>query len=237
MATSLVKVMSELGFHRFSVVGHDRGGRAAYRLALDHPEAVIALAVVSILPTFAMWARLRDNAYAMKAFHWFLLAQPTPFPERLLQAAGRPYLHATLREWTKSHELSVFDPRALAAYEHAYALASTIEAACGDYRAGWTIDRLHDQADLDAGRTIDCPVLALWGGTEFPDAAEVLLEWQRIAKHVMGHELPCGHFAAEEEPDTVYVTLQSFLTEHGMAAHERRQERVSRRPDDEGARL
>jgi haloacetate dehalogenase len=211
VAMDLVAAMGELGFSRFLVAGHDRGGRVAYRMALDHPDRIAGLAVISILPTFAMWERLQTNEYAMKAFRWFLLAQPPPFPEMLIAAAGVKYLHATLSGWTKDKDLLAFDPQALAAYEAAYTTASTIKASCEDYRAGWTMDRFHDQADLDRGQKIACPTLALWGSVEFADEALMLGAWQRIASDVSGRALDCGHFAPEEAADEVEEALRVFL--------------------------
>jgi haloacetate dehalogenase len=217
MAADLVAAMGELGARRFFVASHDRGARVGYRLALDHPDRVTGLAVLNILPTFAMWERLRDNNYAMKAFRWMLLAQPAPFPETLIKRAGIAYLHATLAGWTKGGHLSPFDPRALAAYEAAYSTDKTIEASTADYRAGWTVDRFHDQADLDAGRKIACPTLALWGTAEFPDEAAFLTAWRRIASNLIGCPLDCGHFPAEESPDEVYHALHGFFRRIGSA--------------------
>jgi haloacetate dehalogenase len=211
MAADLVAAMEELGAKRFFVASHDRGARVGYRMALDHPERVAALAVLNILPTFAMWERLRDNDYAMKAFRWMLLAQPSPFPEMMIKGAGLAYLHATLSGWTKAGNLSPFDPRALAAYEASFRTDKTIAASAADYRAGWTIDRFHDQADLDLGRKIACPTLALWGTKEFPDQTEFLAAWRRIAANLTGCPLDCGHFPAEEAPDDVFQALHGFL--------------------------
>lgn len=211
MARDLIAAMGELGFSAFSVVGHDRGARVAYRMALDHPAAVASLVLVSILPTFAMWSRLESNDYAMKAFRWFLLAQPPPFPEMLIERAGIEYLHVTLRGWTREESLWVFDPRALAAYEAAYTSASAIAASCADYRAGWTEDRFHDRADLEEGRTIACPTLILWGTTEFADETAMLAAWRQLAPFATGQGIPCGHFVPEEAPDDCLAALLDFL--------------------------
>ena len=211
MALTLVGAMEQLGFSRFAIVGHDRGARVAYRLALDHPQRVTALAVISIVPTFAMWSLLESNEYAMKGFRWFLLAQPNPFPERLLKCAGVQYLYDTLSGWTKAKDLSAFDPRALAAYEDAYSLDSTIAASCGDYRAGWTVDRLHDHADLESNTTISAPTIVIWGSAEFPDPEQVMGAWREIAPQAAAYPLDCGHFAPEEAPGEVLTALRELL--------------------------
>jgi haloacetate dehalogenase len=174
MAADGVAVMKELGFSRFAVAGHDRGGRVSYRLALDFPECVSRLAVLSILSTFAMWRRLADPHYAMRAFRWYWLAQPASFPRYLIEAAPLEYLHDTLAGWTATKDLAPFSPKALAAYEAAFCKPAVIAGGCADYRAGWTIDRLHDEADLAAGHRIDCPALVLWGRDEFSDESEML---------------------------------------------------------------
>jgi haloacetate dehalogenase len=211
MARELVATMSRLGFSRFRVAGHDRGARVAYRMALDHPRRVATLAVVSILPTFAMWRQLRSTKYAMKAFRWFFMAQPAPMPETLIEGAGVAYLHATLSGWTKSRDLSAFDADALAAYEAAHTDLLTIAASCADYRAGWHVDRLLDETDLRAGAKIECPTLVLWGTAEFPDEAVMMSAWREIAADVRARPIDCGHFAPEEAPDDVARALIDVL--------------------------
>jgi haloacetate dehalogenase len=210
MAADLVAAMDQLGAQRFFLASHDRGARVGYRMALDHPQRIAALAVLNILPTFAMWERLQDNRCAIKAFRWLLLAQPPPLPEMMIKTAGVAYLHATLSEWTRSKDLSPFDLRALAAYEAAFT-DKMIAASNADYRAGWTVDRFHDQIDLDVGRKIDCPTLALWGRDEFPDEAGFLAAWRRIVSDLEGWPLDCGHFAPEEAPDSVFRALHGFF--------------------------
>lgn len=211
MAEAFVGVMNQLGYPRFSIAGHDRGGRVAYRLALDCPDRVERLATLSILPTFAMWQRLKDNADAMRAFRWYFLAQPSPFPEDMIEAFAIPYLHATLSGWTADKSLAAFAPDALAAYETAFATRAVIAGSCADYRTGWTKDREDDEDDLAAGRVIACPTLALWGRREFPDVERFLAGWRPIAPHAEGHAMDCGHFLPEEEPDKTAEALSAFL--------------------------
>jgi len=211
MAADLTAAMAELGFHRFRIAGHDRGARVAYRLAIDAPDRVERLAVLSVLPTYAMWRKLTDPNYAMKAFRWFMLAQPAPLPQNLIAAMGVPYLHHTLASWTKAYSLQPFSEAALRAYEHAFTTGSYIAASCADYRAGWTIDRHHDDDDLRHGRTIACPTLVLWGRSEFPDEAEMLSAWHEIAPVAAGQALDCGHFLMEERPEETTAILSGFF--------------------------
>jgi haloacetate dehalogenase len=219
MAEAFVDVMEQLGHSHFSVVGHDRGGRVAYRLALDHPDRVERLAALSILPTFAMWRRLKDNDYAMQAFRWYSLAQPSALPEDMIEASAMPYLHATLSGWTADKSLAAFAPEALAAYEAAFAMRSVITASCADYRTGWTKDRQDDEADLAAGRVIACSMLLLWGRREFPDVEHFLAAWRPIAPGSDGQAMDCGHFLPEEAPDETAEALSGFLVGHRRPAN------------------
>jgi haloacetate dehalogenase len=205
MADVLVDAMHELGFERFSVAGHDRGGRCAYRLALDHPERVERLAVLDIVPTAEMWRRA-DKEFGLIDWHWFFLAQPEPFPERLIAAA--------LDAFYFRGDRGRFDPEALADYLAAVHDLDVIHAMCQDYRAGATVDHEHDEADLAAGRRIACPLLALWAGRdELGRWFDVLATWRRWAGDVRGRALDCGHFLAEERPDEVAAELRAFLAE------------------------
>ena len=160
MAQDMVAVMLALGFERFSITGHDRGGRVAYRLALDHPERVERLAVLDILPTETAWARA-DARLALSFWPWSLLAQPAPLPERLLGASPGAVVDDARDQWGSAG--SAFPPEIHAAYVEALRDPDHLHAICEEYRAAAGIDRTHDQADLEAGRRIHCPTLALWG--------------------------------------------------------------------------
>lgn len=210
-ASELRALMSQLGFERFRVAGHDRGARVSYRMALDWPEHVERLAVLAILPTFAMWRKLADTRYAMQAFRWFLLAQPEPLATDLLSAAGASYVRRTLAEWTRDKTLDCFSEPALREYERAFTSRGTVAAACADYRAGWTLDNAHDREDLSRGARIRCPTLVLWGRFEFEGAAEMAAAWRAIAPGAHVQDLPCGHFLMEEEPALTSRQLLDFF--------------------------
>jgi haloacetate dehalogenase len=202
MARDQVEVMRQLGFERFGVAGHDRGGRCAYRLALDHPEQVERLAVLDIVPTGDMWHRV-DMEFGLVDWHWFFLAQPAPFPEEVIGSnPDAYYFHG---------DRSRFDPEALEDYLSCVRNPETIRGMCEDYRAGATIDFELDEADR--GRcSIECPVLALWSGREelgrWFDVVDV---WRQWADDVRGRALDCGHFLAEEAPEETYEELRSFF--------------------------
>jgi haloacetate dehalogenase len=205
MARDQVEVMQALGFERFAVVGHDRGGRCAYRMALDHPDRIIALSVLDILPTAEHFQRT-DMAFAMGYWHWFFLAQPYDLPERLI--AGDPDAFYLRRGRT------MFDETALAEYRRCFTNPETIHAMCEDYRAGATIDMRLDEMDQKEGRRIACPVQALWGlknGLErWYDVCAVWRDW---ADDVQGHGIDCGHYLAEEAPEETLAALEPFLAE------------------------
>ena len=164
MAKDALALMAALGHETFAVAGHDRGGRVAYRMALDHPDRVTKIATLDIVPTAEMWAGM-DAARAMTVYHWMFLAQPEPLPEMLIAGAPDAYLDHTLKSWTADQSLKSFAPEALAAYRAAIHEAERRHAMCEDYRAGATIDRALDEADRAAGRRIAAPLLALWGAT------------------------------------------------------------------------
>ena len=158
----MVDIMDTLGHGRFRLAGHDRGGRVAYRLALDHPERVERMATLDIVPTYDMWQAM-DRNMAMKVWHWPFLAQPAPLPEMLIGKAPVEYLEWKMASWTKAKNLSAFDPRALDHYRAAFSEPARIHAHCEDYRAGAAADFTNDETDRKAGKTIACPLLALWG--------------------------------------------------------------------------
>ncbi len=210
MASDQVEVMGQLGFEQFFVAGHDRGGRCAYRMALDHPERVLKLAVLDIVPTGEAFRRA-DMAFGLGFFHWFFLAQPYPFPERLIGADPDNFYFRHRKQVGAGERLTYFDPEAFEAYRHAYRNPETIHAMCEDYRAGASIDFEMDEADRGQ-RRIACPLFALWGRNAEPDEwYDVLAIWRDWADDVHGKALDCGHYLAEEAPEETYAALRDFF--------------------------
>ncbi|MBK9244595.1 MAG: alpha/beta hydrolase [Burkholderiales bacterium] len=209
MAADSVALMRLLGFERFAVCGHDRGGRVAHRMALDHPQAVGRLMLLDISPTLTMYERT-DMAFARAYYHWFFLIQPEPLPEKLIGADPAFYLRRSLGGWG-SHGLEVFDPRALAEYERCFGDAATIHAMCEDYRAAASIDMEHDRADSRA--RIASPLRVLWGerGVVHRLFAPIA-DWQAKASvPVSGRTTPGGHYIAEETPELLAGEMLSFF--------------------------
>ncbi len=211
MATTIVEAMEQLGHVHFALAGHDRGGRVAYRLALDHPGRLSKLAVLDILPTYTYWERM-NRLYALKIYHWTFLAQPHPLPETLI--AGNPdfFLRQKMASQTKSKNLDDIDPRALEHYLAPFRDPSRLHAMCEDYRAGAYADFEIDKADHDAGNKITIPVLALWGDAGIASAAATPLEtWKSWATNVSGAPVDSGHFLTEENPDATAKALKAFF--------------------------
>jgi haloacetate dehalogenase len=203
MARDQIEVMRQLGHERFFVAGHDRGGRCAYRMALDHPERVLKLAVLDIVPTGETFRRA-DMAFGLGYWHWFFLAQPYDLPERLIGADPDYYCLRNRRH--------LFDSEALEDYLRCFRNPETIHAICEDYRAAATIDFALDEADRGT-RRIACPVLALWGrGNELDRWYDVLAIWRDWAEDVRGRALDCGHYLPEEAPDETYAEFHAFFT-------------------------
>ena len=209
MANDLVAVMRALGFERFNLAGHDRGGRVSYRLALDH-DCVIKLATLDIIPTLEQFERM-DRTGSLGSYHWYFLAQPSPFPETLIGADPDYFFHYTLNRFRQEGD-GVFTPGAMAAYERCFRNPETIRAMCEDYRAGASIDCEFDAQDRERGHRISCPMLALWGDRGRPHKREGVLEvWRLWADNVQGEGLPCGHFLPEEAPELTLQALRSFF--------------------------
>ena len=208
MALDIVELMSALGHQRFRLAGHDRGGRVSYRLALDHPERVERVATLDILPTLEQFERL-DRHGARAAFHWFFLAQPAPFPERLIGGDPEQFLRDMLGRWSGAND--PFASEAMADYLRAFNDPETVRATCDDYRAGATIDCELDAADRAAGRRIAYPMLVLWGDRRGDRRAGMMEVWERWATNVEGVGLPCGHFLPEEAPDETASALVRFF--------------------------
>ena len=217
MARDMVVVMEHLGFPRFSVAGHDRGGRVGYRLAFDHPGRVERLAVLDILPTATVW-QLADARSALGYWPWSLLAQPEPLPERLIEAAPEAVIDAALSDWGSPS--TVFGPEVRAAYVGALSESVHVHAICEEYRAAATLDRLHDDADRKNGRRLACPLLALWSGpgplgSWYTEAGGPLALWRAWGDDVQGRALDAGHFFPKEIPDETADALERFF--HGTA--------------------
>jgi haloacetate dehalogenase len=209
MALDVLTLMRGFGFEEFLVCGHDRGGRVAHRLALDHPQTVRRLALLDISPTLSMYERTTME-FARAYYHWFFLIQPEPLPETLIGAAPSFYLRTKLGGWG-SEGLAPFDARALAEYERCFAQPGAVHAMCEDYRAAATIDLEHDRAD--SARLIDCRTHVLWGERGVVQRLFTPLEdWQaKCAHEVTGRALPTGHYIAEEAPELLAAELEAFF--------------------------
>ncbi|MGL5116967.1 MAG: alpha/beta fold hydrolase [Beijerinckiaceae bacterium] len=211
MGEDVLAVLAHFGLARAHVAGHDRGGRVAYRLALDHPGRITRLAVVDIVPTAAMWDLIEAPGSTV-APHWKTLARPPPVPEDEIKGDPQVLIDQTMAGWTASRDLKSFDRRALAHYRAFVQDPSRIAAMCADYRAGATLDRAADDADRAAGRKISAPLLAIWGEVGIPAAhPDPLSLWKVYATEAEGMALAGGHFLPEENPDGVTGALLAFF--------------------------
>ena len=217
MARDLVNVMDALGLHTFAVVGHDRGARVAYRMALDHPDRVVRLAVLDIVPTLDAVERA-DARLALSFWPWSLLAQPAPLPERLIDGDPEVVLLDAMTQWGTAPES--FGPEVRSAYVDALRDAAHVHAMCEEYRAAATLDVDHDRADRLAGRRIACPTLVLWAArsaldTWYEDVGGPLGIWSAWAPQVTGRAVAGGHFFPEERPEETTAMLRAFLAGEG----------------------
>ena len=206
MGSDLFDLMAQLGHPRFSLVGHDRGARVAYRMALDRPERIERLAVLNVVPTVDQFERMGAGV-SLGYWPWFLFAQPAPFPERLLSGSAELMLRFAFDSWAGRPE--AIGAEAFAAYA-AVVDDATAASMCADYRASFWLDRADDEADRRAGRRIECPTLVLTGAaeTQLADAGEVWAAW---AHDVRAATVPGGHFIPEEAPEQLAAALLDFL--------------------------
>jgi len=206
LANDLVELMNALGFDQFAVVGHDRGARVAYRMALDHPTTVDRLVILNVIPTVEQFERM-DARLSVGYWPWFLLAQPAPFPERLIAAEPEHFLRFIFDSWAA--EPGAIESEAFGEYLRALH-ETTIASMCADYRASFWLDQNDDDADRRAGRRIECPVLLITGEkeTQLADAETV---WRAWAGDLRATTLPGGHFLPEEAAERLASALLDFL--------------------------
>ena len=211
MAADVVAIADALGLDQFFLCGHDRGGRVAHRLALDHAARVRKLCVIDIAPTLDMYART-DFEFARAYYHWFHLIQPSPLPETMIGGNAKAYLHQKLGGWG-SAGMAHIEPQALAEYERCFCTPEGIHSACEDYRASASIDLDHDRGSRADGQRIGCDTLVLWGSRGVVHRLfDPLALWQaQCAGHVSGECLPAGHFIPEELPDATALALRNFM--------------------------
>jgi haloacetate dehalogenase len=209
MAMDQVGIMRQLGFDRFLLCGHDRGGRVAHRLAVDHPQAVGKLMLLDISPTLTMYENT-NMEFARAYWWWFWLIQPAPFPEAMVAAAPETFLKKKIG-WGHAG-LKPFTAETYAAYLSYVSDAATMHAMCEDYRAAATIDLVHDREDRAAGRRIACPLHVLWGEYGVVNRCfRPLDDWRRVAITVSGGTVPCGHYIPEEVPELLLAEMNQFF--------------------------
>lgn len=204
MGEAMIAVMESLGYSRFALAGHDRGGRVAYRLALDHPDRLSQLIVLDILPTYDYWTNL-SRLSALRIYHWTFLAQSYPLPETLISQDSDAFFGPVFA--------SGFDPRAVSHYLTALRDPQRVHGLCEDYRAGAYADYEHDKNDHEAGKKITAPVHVIWGTRGIAAGGGKPLDtWRKWATHVTGEAVEAGHFMCEENADATQRAMMKFLT-------------------------
>lgn len=208
MAADQIALMKNFGFDRFHVIGHDRGGRTGHRMALDHPKAVLTLAVLDIVPTYAMF--MDTNRHVAAAYwHWYFLQQPEPFPERVIGNDPDLFYETCLLGWGAT-KLSGFDQEMLADYRRAWRDPGMIHGSCSDYRAAASVDLEHDQADIE--KKVECPALAFWGSAGLMHKYfDLAAEWKKRCSNLETAALPGGHFFVDQFPAETADILGKFL--------------------------
>lgn len=209
MANDQIQLMQALNFEQFHIIGHDRGGRTGHRMSLDHPERVLSLTVMDIVPTYSMFMST-NRKIAGSYWHWYFLSQPEPFPEYLIQNDPDFFYETCLVGWGATR-LKDFDQELLDAYRLAWRQPEMIHGSCSDYRAAYTIDLEHDS--LDINKKIDCPTLAFYGSQgEMARLFNIPAEWQKRCDNLDYESLPGGHFFVDQYPEDTAQILSKFIT-------------------------
>jgi haloacetate dehalogenase len=211
LAADQAGLMRQLGFPRFHMIGHDRGGRTGHRMALDRPGVVLTLTVMDIVPTYTMLMET-NRKVAGSYWHWYFLSQPEPFPERLIGNDPDFFYETSLVGWGATR-ISEFDPQMLAEYRRAWHDPAMIHGSCSDYRAAASIDLEHDTADID--RKVQCPTLVLYGSAgQMAQLFDIPAQWRQRCVDVRDATLPGGHFFVDQFPDETVRVLTEFLAGH-----------------------
>jgi len=194
--------MTELGHHRFAVVGYDCSSYYALRMALDHPDRVSRVALLDCLPISEHLDRT-DARFASAWWHWFFFAQPE-VPERVINADPDA--------WYREDRESIGDEN-VAEWRTAIHDPAVVRGMLEDYRAGLSIDADHERADRAAGRRVRPPLLVLWSTRDDLEDlhGDPLIIWQDWADTVSGHGIDSGHHVAEQAPEELTRTLGAFL--------------------------
>jgi haloacetate dehalogenase len=211
MASDQVALMRHLGIERFHLIGHDRGGRTGYRMSLDHPDTVLTLTVMDIVPTYSMLMET-NRKVASSYWHWYFLSQPEPFPERLIGNDPDFFYEYQLAGWGAT-SLARFDQEMLEEYRRAWRNPAMIHGSCSDYRAAVSVDLEHDTADV--GRKVQCPALVFYGSAgQMAQLFDIPAQWRARCAEVTEASLPGGHFFVDQFPDETVRILREFLAKH-----------------------
>jgi len=202
-----IEIMEQLGYRRYFVAGHDRGGRTTHRMCLDHPDRVIKACMMDVLPNYHVWTNT-TRSWALNSWHWLFLASAAPLPERMLSAVGAEYYLRSRMATRNGGQLSFLDEAVFKEYVRAFTV-KTMTATCYDYRAGATCDFEMDTADKD--RKIAMPVLILWGARGPDRSGDFLDIWRKYATDPRGEGLLSGHYMQEEVPDRLYQHFTAFF--------------------------
>ncbi|CAE6787244.1 Haloacetate dehalogenase H-1 [Paraburkholderia nemoris] len=213
MARDQLGLMRALGHERFHLAGHDRGARTAHRLALDHPDAVASVILMDIVPTAEMLTDLR-TVVAQSYWHWFFLAQPAPFPERMIQADPDFFFETCLFGWGAAG-LEDFDAHQLAAYRNSWRDAATIAGFCNDYRAALAVDLADNLADQE--QRIAAPVQILYGASgAMARHYDLPATWVDRCTTMTSAAIPGGHFFPDSAPGEVVKHVAAFLARNSL---------------------
>ncbi|KAF9878261.1 alpha beta hydrolase fold protein [Colletotrichum karsti] len=215
MARDCISVMDQLGYEKkpFFVCAHDRGARVAHKLAVDFPDRVRRSIFLDIAPTLVMY-KTTDFEFAKAYFHWFFLIQQEPLPETLISAAPRKFAELFMGG-RQPKALEIFEKENFEYYASVMEDPDAVHAMCNDYRASATLDLEESEADIEAGRQIQSPLMVLWGKYGVIEKCfDAVKEWQNVSSDsvsVKGRSVESGHYIPEHAPDDVVKAITEFF--------------------------
>ena len=209
MAKDVISILKYLNIEQKAhIIGHDRGARVAYRLAIDHPELVSSVMFMDIVPTHRVFSDL-SASLAFSYYHWFFLSQPYPVPETMIGNDPDSFYNSCLQGWGATTKSS-FSKNQIIEYRNSWRNEDCMRAMCDDYRAAYHIDQYDEANDIQS--PIKVRFAAVWGKDGImAKTFDMKKIWKSQGKFYSGIEMPGGHFFIDQFPLETFRVIDNFI--------------------------